>query len=230
MRQLCGSMVSQRIGAGGNQLSAIGDDEETGGGDPRFVVEPLEVAVETCATRMARLQEIPKVSRGIAFGIDVEPGGPKTMWSVVFHRGPLPLVEIELSDLTGFHPPLAWLDSIVESKCAHAVSRKAGRLSGGGDLLFLMLKRRELFPYSKGNSSNEAVAAGQSLRKLCREAWLKQSNNTDSSYELSPYQWRRKQFVRKFDRMLIEYAGSDNLSAILKKMGTRLESWLPACE
>lgn len=229
MRGMLRVADSQRIGAGGDLLSRIGDDEESGG-DRRVVIEPPEVAVATCAARMANLRTIPGVSQGISFGIDVEPTGPKTSWSVIIHRGPLPLLQIELSDITGFQPPKGCRDSIIESRCAHVVSGKGGQFSGGGDHLFLMLKRYKLFPYSKGNFSDEAVAAGQTLRRLCAEVWRKEDNDAESLYDLSSSQWGRKRFVRKFDQMLMEHAGSDNLDAILKEMGTRLESWIAACE
>lgn len=223
-----GGVASQRFGAGG-LLESIGSDEATNQGDHRVVVESWETAGETCASRMSKLQEIAGVSTGISFGIDTEPSGPKTSWSLTFHRGPLPLLEIELSDITGFHPPQSWVDSMVESKAAHVIWGKHSRL-GGGDHLFLMLKRIRLFPYSKGNSSSDAVAAGQRLRRLCGEVWQKLSGGPEALYELSSWNWKRKRFVRRFDKALLEHAGSENLDALLKEMGTRLDSWLPACE
>lgn len=220
----------QTLGAGGNLLSSIGDDAEMGGGDERVAVEPVEAAVETCAIRMSKLHPIPKVSRGISFGIDRKPEGPNSRWSIVLHRGPLPLLAIELSDITGFRPPKPWLDSVVESKCAHMIHVKSGRYLGGGDHLFLMLKRYKLFPYSKGDESSEAVTAAQRLMGWCREVWQEQSGNAESLCELSSWQWRRKRFVREFDGMLTQRVGSESLNATLKEMGTRLESWLPAYE
>jgi hypothetical protein len=71
---------------------SIGDDEALQG-DPRVVIEPLGTAIETCASRMAQLPEISRISRGISFGIDVQPSGSKTDWNVIFHRGPLPLLD-----------------------------------------------------------------------------------------------------------------------------------------
>jgi len=207
---------------------SIGDDEAVQG-DPRVVIEPLGTAIETCASRMAQLPEIARISRGISFGIDVQPSGPKTDWKVIFHRGPLPLLEIELSDITGFHPPQRWVDSIAESKAAHIISKRHSYF-GGGDHLFLMLKRFKLFPYSKGSSSSEAVAAGQRLRKLCGGVWQKLSDDPETLYELSSWEWKRKRFVRTFDKALLEHAGSEYLDALLKEMGTRLDSWLSACE
>jgi hypothetical protein len=218
----------QSFGGGGNLLSTIGDDEALQG-DPRVVIEPLRTAIETCASRMAQLPEIAGISRGISFGIDVQPTGPKTNWNVILHRGPLPLLEIELSDITGFHPPQRWVESMVESKVAHIISRKHSHL-GSGDHLFLMLKRFKLFPYSKGNSSSDAVAAGQRIRRLCREVGQKLSGDPETLYALSSWEWKRKRFVRMFDKALLEHAGSENLDALLKEMGTRLDSWLPACE
>lgn len=230
MKGAFGRADSQGIAVGGKLLFSIGDDEEIGGGDERVVVEPVETAVETCATRMSRLRPIPKVSRGISFGIDRKPEGPKSRWSVVLHCGPLPLLAIELSDITGFRPPKPWLNSVVESKCAHVIQGESGRYLGGGDHLFLVLKRYKLFPFSKGDANSEAVTAGQRLRKWCREVWQEQSGNAESLHELSSWQWRRKRFVRGFDRMLTQRVSPESLNATLREMGTRLESWLPACE
>lgn len=224
-----GPFDSQRMGLGSN-LSAIGDDEEMGGGDERVVVEPVEAAAETCAIRMSKLREIPKVSRGISFGMDRKPEGPDSRWSIVLHRGPLPLLQIELSSITGFRPRKQWVDSLAESNCAHVISRKGGPTLGGGDHLFLWMKRYKLFPYSKGDASNDAVMAGLRLRKWCRDVWQETSGDAESLYELSSWQWRRKRFVRRFDGMLAQHAGSESLNATLMEMGTRLESWLPACE
>jgi len=230
MKGALGRADLQRFGAGGTLLSSIGDDEEKGGGDERVVVEPVEAAVETCAIRMSKLHAIPGVSRGISFGIDRGPDGPNSRWCVVLHRGPLPFLGIELSDITGFRPPKPWLDSVVESKCAHVISRKGGSYLGRGNHLFLMLKRYKLFPYSRGNASSEAVTAGQRLRRWCRKAWEEQSGKAESLHELSSWLWRRRRFVRRFDRVLTQHAGSENLNATLKEMDTRIESWLSACE
>ena len=222
-----GAGGSQKLGAGG-LLESIGDDEEMGGGDERMVVEPVETAVKTCATRMGRLKELHWVSRGISFGIDCAPNGPSSRWSVVLHRGPLPLLEMELSDITGFRPPERWMESLIASKCAHILNDTRGPYRGSGDHLFLMLKRHALFPYSKGNSNMEAVAAGERLRKWCGEVWQEQSGDAESLHKLSSWQWRQKRFVKRFDQVLIKHVGSESLDATLKEMGTRIESWLPA--
>jgi hypothetical protein len=215
---------TQRFGAGGNLFFSVGDDDESIRGEPRVVAESVAAAVETCAARLAKLPKILRVSRGISFGIDVEPSGPDTSWSVVLHRGPLPLLEIELSNAPGFHPPDGWQDALINSGCAHVVRSAMGT----GDNVLVWLKRITLFPYSKGNSSPQAVAAGQQLRKLCGEAWQKQAGNSDTLYELSSWTWRRRRFVRKFDQILVGHASPENLNAILKQMDTRLESWLGA--
>jgi hypothetical protein len=216
---------TQRFGSGGSLLlSAEGDDVSTSG-EPRVVAESVDGAVETCVKRLAKLPEIPHVSRGISFGIDVEPTGPNTSWTLVLHRGPLPLLEIELSNTPGFHPPVEWEDALINTRCAHVVRSTMG----SGDNVLVLLKRTALFPYSKGNSHPHAVAAGQQLRKLCREAWQKQTGSVDTLYELPSLTWRRRRFARKFDRILLDHAGSENLNAILRQMDTRLESWLVAC-
>jgi hypothetical protein len=224
MRGMIAGSLNQRFGSGGSLLLSADDDDESTSGEPRVVAESVELAVETCATRLAKLLEIPHVSRGISFGIDVEPTGPDTSWTLVLHRGPLPLLEIELSNMPGFHPPGGWEDALINTRCAHVVRSTMG----SGDNVLVLLKRTALFPYSKGNSRFDAVTAGQELRRLCREAWQKQTGSADTLYELSSLTWRRRRFARKFDRILLDHAGSENLNAILKRMDTRLESWLVA--
>lgn len=215
---------TQRFGSGGRLLSSTNNDDESTGGEPRIAAEPVGDAIETCARRLVKLPEISRVSRGISFGIDVKPSSPDTSWSLLLHRGPLPLLEIELSNMPGFHPPKGWQDALLDTHCADVVRSTIGT----GDNIFVLLKRRDLFPYSTGNSSLQAVAAGQQLRKLCLEAWQKQTGSADTYHELSALKWRRRRFVKKFDRILLDYTSSENLNAILNQIGTRLESWLAA--
>jgi hypothetical protein len=204
-------------------LSTDYDDESTRG-DCRVVAASVDQAVETCATRLANLPEIPHISRGISFGIDVVPSNPNTSWMVVLHRGPLPLLEIGLSNMPGFHPPEGRRDALINARCAEVVQSTMG----SGDNVMVLLKRRTLFPHSKGNSHPRAVAAGRELRMLCREARQKQAGSAETLCELSSWRWRRRRFVGKFDQMPIGHAGSENLKVILKQMDTRLESWLAA--
>lgn len=214
---------TRRLGGGGTALYRSGDDDESLSGESRVVCESVDAAAEICATRLAKLPEIPRVTRGISFGIDVEATNPDTTWHIFLNRGPLPLLDVELSNAPGFHPPDGWQDALLESNRAHVV-----RWKGNVHNVVLSLKRRKLFPHSRGNSSAEAVSAGQQLRKICREAWQKQAGELDTLAESSAWEWRRRRLVRKFDRALINHAGSDNLDAILKRMDTRLESWLAA--
>ena len=211
-------------GAGGKLLSSVGDDEETTSGENRIVAEAREVAIETCALRMSKLHDNEGVSRGISFGIDQEPSGPKSSWSIVLHRGPPPLLQVELSDMSGFRPPPTWFNTIVKSDCGHILHKNSQSLVGRGDFLFLMLKRWELFPYSKAKATSEAVAAGQRLRQWCAEVWKSQGDSKDF-LELSNWQWRRKRFVRNFDQMLLAHTGLENLNKTLREMGTHPEVW-----
>lgn len=213
----------RRLGGGETALYQSGDDDESLSGESRVVCESIEDAAETCATRLAKLPEIPRVTRGISFGIDVEATNPGTTWHIFLHRGPLPMLDVEILSAPDFHFSDGWQDALLKSRCAHV-----GRSKGSGDNVVLSLKRRKLFPQSRGNSSPEAVSAGQQLRKVCRQAWQKQAGELDAFVESSQWEWRRRRLVRKFDRALINHAGSENLDAILKRMDTRLESWLAA--
>jgi hypothetical protein len=224
MRDLMRSAGTRRFGPGGISLDSTDDDDETTRGEPRVVAESVDIAIEFCSRRLAKLPEIPYVSRGISFGIDVEPSGPNTSWKLILHRGPLPLLQIELGSVSGFHPPSGWRDALTNRHCAHVIQSKIG----SGDNVFLSLKRTALFPYSKGNSSAEAVSAGGQLRILCGEAWQMQTGTSSTLYELSSWNWQRRRFTRKFDQILIDHVGSENLDAILTRMDTRLESWLAA--
>jgi hypothetical protein len=78
--------------------------------------------------------------------------------------------------------------------------------------------------------SSDAVAAGKLVRNVRREVWQKQMRDADALCELSNWNWKRKRLVRKFDQMLVDHCGAENLNTILKQMDTRLESWLAACE
>ena len=229
-----GSGMSRRIralaeAATGIPVLALGDDAENQTGRPKPNVFPVKVAVEECSARMTQLQELPDASGGISFGMDGEPNSPKRGWSLWLHRGPLPLLEIELSDRNGFKPPPGWQECLLSGGATHVLTDGSG-YRGGADHLYLLLKRQKVFPWSKGDSSEGAVAAGQRLRRLCQEVWSKESGEKAGPYKLSSWRRSQKRFVRNFDKMLIGRIGSQELAGVLKAMGTDLDYWLQACE
>ena len=169
----------RRFGGGG--VLSSGDDEESTSGDERVATESIDVAVETCARRLAKLAEIPHISRGISFGIDTEPASPATTWHIFLHRGPLPQLDVELASAKSFHQFDGWRDNFIKTHCAHIAHS-----IGSGDNIALSLKRKTLFPNSTGNSGAEAVNAGRQLRRFCAEAWQKQTGNSDNLAKCLP--------------------------------------------
>lgn len=190
----------------------------------------MEEAVNQCCVRMLEALQPHGVSGGVSFGLDEEADSPKSGWRLWLHRGPLPLLEIELPDRTGFKPPPEWRKSLISSGAAHVICTGGNGYLGSADHLYLLLKRQKLFPYSKGDSGEGAVAAGQHLRLLCGEIWSKQGGEKAGPHKLSSWRWSQKRFVRKFDKMLVTQTGSQELIGILKAMGTDLDQWFQACE
>lgn len=226
------SGISPRIkalaeAASGIPVLSFGDEGETRIGGPKWSVVPVEVAVEQCSVRMTQLQELPAASGGISFGLDREPNSPRTGWSLWLHRGPLPLLEIELSDLSGFKPAPGWMGSLLASGAAHVLS-DGRRFIGEADDLYLLLKRQKLFPYSGGPSTGTALSAGRQLRRMCRNVWLKESERATGPHKLSSWRWSQKRFVRMFDRMLLRCLEREELSRVLDNMGTDVATWLRA--
>jgi hypothetical protein len=140
---------------------------------------------------------------------------------LMFHRGPLPLLELSISDQVGFKPPPDWADSLIKSGAAHVLSTNRGYV-GSANHLYLFLKRNGIFPHSKGDSSVEAVSAGQSLQQFCCEVASGQAVTTQT---LSFWRWRQKRFLHKFDQALRAHVGADKLGIVLKAMGTSPDEW-----
>lgn len=193
-------------------------------------VFPRGEAVGQCCRRMLQTPQLPSISAGIAFGLDQEPDSPRTTWGLWLHRGPLPVLELCISDGTGFKPPGGWAESLISTEAAHVVWMSGKGYMGRPDYLYLWLKRRKLFPHSKGYSSSTAIEAGQRLRQLCQGVRSERNGWQSGPYKLSSWRWRQKRFVRDFDKMLVGRIGSDELAEILKAMGISPEGWLQACE
>ena len=47
-------------------------------------------------------------------------------------------------------------------------------------------------------------------------------------YQLSSWRWSQRRFVRKFDKLLLDSLGREELAKALKPMGTDLDHWLKA--
>ena len=191
-------------------------------------VLPTGKAIRQCCSRMAQAPQLPCISAGIIFGIDKEPNRPRTAWGLKLHRGPLTLLELCISDGRGFKPPSGWAEPLIGREAAHVLWISGKGYVGGGEYLYLLLKRQQLFPYSKGESSEGAVGAGQHLRRLCQEVWSEQGHEKPGPYKLSSSRWSQKRFVRKFDKILVARVGGEKLGQILRAMGTDLDQWLHA--
>jgi len=207
---------------------------------PKLEIEALELeeAAQECSLRMVRTTRSPGISAGVAFGINEAPLGPRSRWELYLHRGPLPVLELRLCDRLGFRPPQKWRERLLAGEACDVLcvggsswlSRSNRGYLGDAHHVYLLLKREKLFPWSKGDSSDSAVAAGQRLRRMCEEAWSIEPSEKAGPFELSSLQWSQKRFVRKFDKLLIECAGVQELCSVLKTMGTDLDRWLRACE
>jgi hypothetical protein len=194
----------------------------------KYEVVPADLAARHGAIRMAELARPLGISTGISFGLDRAPLSPKTSWELILHRGPLPLLELGISDQAGFMPPPGWLETLRRSGAVEILNN-GKRYLGTADNLYLWLKRSHIFPHSKGLANVEAVTAGQHLRQLCREMFPHgQAKSEARLSELSFWRWRQKRFIRTFDKALIKHVGSDKLNAVLKAMGTSPAEWFRA--
>jgi hypothetical protein len=226
--------ISPRIAAlvkseTGISISELDVETEPQSRAPKTNIFPVKLASGECSLRMTQIPQLSRVSAGISFGIDEEPKSPRTRWSLVLHRGPLPLLEIGISDERGFNLPGGWPTRLIGSEAAHVLWITGKGYLGASDHLYLWLKREKLFPNSKGDPSEEAVAAGQRLRQLCRNAWLQHGGQkTDPHNKLSSWRWSQKRFVKNFNNVLLSYAKSQELREILEIMGTDLDHWLGA--
>lgn len=191
-------------------------------------VLPASIAARQGAIRMAQLPQPSRISTGISFGLDQEPVSPRTSWSLMFHRGPLPMLELRLTDQTGFKPPAGWADCLLEKRAVHMVTTTRSHL-GSADHLYLFVKGKAIFPHSRGESSAEAASAGRSLRQFCRELTSGQAATTNRPSRLSFWRWKQKRFVRKFDKALTNHVGGHQLSTVLEAMGTSPTEWFQVC-
>lgn len=191
-------------------------------------VLPIREAVVECCSKMTRAPQLPSVSGGISFGLDRDPNGPRNSWTLALHRGPLPLLELGISDGTGFKPPSGWDEMLFTNGGAHVLWVVGTGYIGRADHIYLLLKRKQLFQWSKGDCSSSAVRAGGELRRLCEAAWEKGSHAKTNPFRLSTWRWRQRRFVREFDRRLLARVERDQIAGILSAMGTNIDNWLRA--
>ena len=188
---------------------------------------PPEAVNQLCLL-LVRAPRLPEVSSGVSFGIDKD-RNPRSKWSLLLHRGPLPLLELRTTKGTGFDPPRKWEQVLIDSGAAHIAWTSGKEYFGAADSIYLLKKRRELFPQSKGRSTDEAVKSGLRLRQLCRDVWSEKPEAT-KPYRLSSWKRTQKRFIKGFDDLLVRKVGAEEFSEVLAAMGTNLPEWLAASD
>jgi hypothetical protein len=98
------------------------------------------------------------------------------------------------------------------------------RYWGAGGHIYLLKKRQDLFPFSKGDSGEEAIKAGRRLRDLCHIVWRRQRGNKAGLCKLSSLE--QKRFMQRFDEALLDEVGVEGLAALLEVMGINVDHWL----
>jgi hypothetical protein len=168
-------------------------------------------------------------STGMSFGLDKE-SNPRSWWNLNLYRGPLPVLELLSYHGYDFKPRGGWERSLfANGEAVHVLWMDARtgvgvkRYWGDGGDIYLLQKRQNLLPFSKGDSGEEAVKAGRRLRDLCRIVWRRQRGNKAGLYKLSSLD--QKRFMRKFDKALLDEVGAEKLAALLEVMGTNLDHW-----
>jgi hypothetical protein len=190
----------------------------------RSVTLKTAEAIGACSRRMAELIPIPNGSRGISFDIKGD-SNTKSDWSLIIHRGPLPILDLTTSIDGGFHPDPGWGASLIEKEIADVYCDGKGHF-GVQHSIYLLLKQQRLFPYSTGKSAPEAVAAGLELRRMCLKISTQESHQKQELYMLYGGSWKKRRFLQQFDSALVDAAGSANLEEVLKTMGTDIDLWL----
>lgn len=184
-----------------------------------------EAAATVCAAKLWEFPQLPNISGGVSFGINEPPRGPKNTWRLVLHRGPLPLLSVEISDVSGFKPTEGWEQVLIDGQSAHVVSSTKLQF-GTQDHIYLLRKRSELFPFSKGPSSQQAVDAGRQLREICKRVATDSGLTGIQRVPMSGASVTG--FLQGFDSLLRRAVGDDDLAHMLRLMGTTLDRWLNA--
>ena len=170
------------------------------------------------------------VPAGMSFGIGNE-SNPRSWWNLTVYSGPLPLLELLTYHGYDFKPPGGWEDSLFANREAVHVllmdtrtRMGAKRYWGAGHYMYLMSKRQNLFPFSQGDSGEEAIKAGRRLRDLWQIVWKRQRGNKTGLCKLSSSD--QKRFVVRFDKALLDEVGAEKLAGLLEVIGTDLDHWL----
>ncbi|MGA2603559.1 MAG: hypothetical protein ABSG14_04965 [Verrucomicrobiia bacterium] len=170
------------------------------------------------------------VSGGMSFGLDKE-SNRRSWWDLNLYRGPLPILELLSYHGYDFKPLGGWERSLfANGEAVHVLwmDARAGagvkRYWGAGGNIYLLKKRQDLLPVSKGDSGEEAIKAGRRLRDLCRIVWRRQRGNKAGLYKLSSLD--QKRFMQRFDKALLDEVGAEKLAVLLEMMGTSLDHWL----
>jgi hypothetical protein len=187
-----------------------------------------EDAVNRLCHLLVRAPQLPGVSSGVSFAID-KGKDPKSNWSLLLHRGPLPLLELRTIKGRGFDPPRQWEQVLVASGAVHVAWTNGKEYLGAADSIYLLKRRRKLFPQSKGRSTDDAIKSGLRLRQLCRDVWSEKPEAT-KPYRLSSWKRTQKRFMKSFDDLLVRKVGAEELSQVLAAMGTNLPEWLAASD
>ena len=196
--------------------------------DARKVLPP-KAAAHVCAFRLTEFPQLPNISGGVSFGIEEAPDNPKNSWQLFLHRGPLPLLSLEIADGSTFHPPSGWEGVLANTGGAANVVWTHGKYFGAAESIYLFKKRRKLFPHSKGISTDNALKSGRYLRQLCSDVWRERPEAT-KPYRLSSWKRTQKRFMKSFDDLLVRKVGAEELSQVLAAMGTNLPEWLAASD
>ncbi len=192
-------------------------------------VLPAEEASARFADRLSRIAVKHRPIHGVTFGVNKEEN-ILSRWDFFLEGGPLPELNVCTYHGTHFRPPDKWPETIVGARAANALWFEGKGYWGTKQSdLYLFLKRaalrRSIF---LGIPDAPAAAAGNELREICSSIRTDVAREEKGAFRLSRWSWRKKKFVRDFDRALLEKVGTARMTAILTTLGINNEQWLSA--